>query len=119
MGLIPIDRFKTSKAAIKAAIYVEEIAKANFTIIGIVCMVLAFAAVIYFFYTLRYKKKVFLSASFVLVFGLQLLLDGTFQPVILNHKSIKDFSHQIENEIGDSEIYQFINDRMLRFYITI
>ena len=116
--LISIERYKTSKAAIKAARYAEEIANAEFSIIGIACIVIALCTIGFFIYTLRNKNRVFISATFALVFGLQFMLDGTIQPVILNHKSIKNFSHQIEKEIGNEPIYQYIGVDMLRFYIT-
>ena len=117
-GVIEPERYLSGRTAVKLARYTQVIEDAPFTIIGLVGLGMCILCFALFFRNAMQRKRVFISSSFALIFGLQFLLDGMLQPMILNDKSMKNFSYSIGQTIGNAPLYQYISVDMLRFYIT-
>ncbi len=118
LGLLEPERYLSGKTAVKLARYTHVIESSDYTIIGLVSIGICLLCIALFFRNAIDKKRIYISSSFALIFGVQFLLDGMIQPIILNNKSIKNFSYEINKAIGDQPVYQYISIDMLRFYIT-
>lgn len=59
----------------------------------------------------------YLYSVVALFFWLQILLDATILPTVLNAKSMRPFAHQIEQIIPEGKIYSYVGTPMLRFFI--
>ena len=59
----------------------------------------------------------YLYSVVALFFWLQILLDATILPTILNAKSMRPFAQQVEELIPEGKIYSYVGAPMMRFFI--
>ncbi|WP_455497442.1 ArnT family glycosyltransferase [Coprobacter sp.] len=59
----------------------------------------------------------YLYSVVALFFWLQILLDATILPTILNAKSMRPFAHKVEQIIPEGKIYSYVGAPMMRFFI--
>ncbi|MDM8268136.1 glycosyltransferase family 39 protein [Barnesiella viscericola] len=71
-----------------------------------------------------YKSKRYLTYNnryvysvVALFFGIQLMLDASTLPVILNAKSMKPFADKVVAEVPEGKIYSYVSVPMLHFFI--
>lgn len=71
-----------------------------------------------------YKSKRYLTYNnryvysvVALFFGIQLMLDASTLPVILNAKSMKPFADKVVAEVPEEKIYSYVSVPMLHFFI--
>lgn len=71
-----------------------------------------------------YKSKRYLTYNnryvysvVALFFGIQLMLDASTLPVILNAKSMKPFADKVIAEVPEGKIYSYVSVPMLHFFI--
>lgn len=71
-----------------------------------------------------YKSKRYLTYNnryvysvVALFFGIQLMLDASTLPVILNAKSMKPFADKVIDEVPEGKIYSYVSVPMLHFFI--
>lgn len=71
-----------------------------------------------------YKSKRYLTYNnryvysvVALFFGIQLMLDSSTLPVILNAKSMKPFADKVVAEVPEGKIYSYVSVPMLHFFI--
>lgn len=71
-----------------------------------------------------YKSKRYLTYNnryvysvVALFFGIQLMLDASTLPVILNAKSMKPFADKVVSEVPEGKIYSYVSVPMLHFFI--
>ena len=71
-----------------------------------------------------YKSKRYLSYNnrylysvVALFFGIQLMLDASTLPAILNAKSMKPFADKVVSTVPNGEIYSYVESSMMRFFI--
>ncbi len=59
----------------------------------------------------------YLYSVVALFFWLQILLDATILPTVLNAKSMRPFAEKVEELIPEGKIYSYVSTPMLRFFI--
>ncbi len=71
-----------------------------------------------------YKSKRYLTYNnryiysvVALFFGIQLMLDASTLPVILNAKSMKPFADKVIEAVPEGKIYSYVSEPMLHFFI--
>ena len=71
-----------------------------------------------------YKSKRYLTYNnryiysvVALFFGIQLMLDASTLPIILNAKSMKPFADKVIAEVPEGKIYSYVSTPMLHFFI--
>lgn len=71
-----------------------------------------------------YKSKRYLTYNnryiysvVALFFGIQLMLDASTLPVILNAKSMKPFADKVIAEVPEGKIYSYVSTPMMHFFI--
>ena len=71
-----------------------------------------------------YKSKRYLTYNnryiysvVALFFGIQLMLDASTLPVVLNAKSMKPFADEVIAEVPEGKIYSYVSTPMMHFFI--
>ena len=118
-GIIHPENFLSGKPAYRVGTYIDIIETTPYSVISYISMFVAIFIFLYFAFSKGLKSNGFKSfvVAIALVMGLQLFLDGTLLPTVLNHKSVRNFAHQIEAEIQETPIYGYIPMEHMRFYI--
>ena len=65
---------------------------------------------------LTYNNR-YLYSVVALFFGIQLMLDASTLPAILNAKSMKPFADKVVSTVPNGEIYSYVESSMMRFFI--
>ena len=65
---------------------------------------------------LTYNNR-YVYSVVALFFGIQLMLDASTLPVILNAKSMKPFADKVVAEVPEEKIYSYVSVPMLHFFI--
>lgn len=118
-NLLEPEHFLSPQTAAKLSQHTDALQTAPLTFISVVSIIVALTFVFAFVRDIRFKMigaKLMFSVI-GLVFGMQILLDGTLQPAILNYKSTKGFAAEVAAIVPEGKVYGFINDRFLRYYI--
>ena len=118
-GLIQPENILSGKTAVKIGQYSSAIENAPWSFIAIISLIVSIVVLANFIREDRLKHFDirFMGNVIALVFGLQIMLDGLIQPLVLNHKSIKDFAYEVQSKVPEGKIYGYIPVDMLRFYI--
>ncbi len=64
---------------------------------------------------LTYNNR-YLYSVVALFFGIQLMLDASTLPAILNAKSMKPFADKVVSTVPNGEIYSYVESSMMRFF---
>lgn len=67
---------------------------------------------------LTYNNR-YLYSVVALFFGIQLMLDASTLPAILNAKSMKPFADKVVSTVPNGEIYSYVSSSMMRFSLLI
>ncbi len=98
--------------------YVEALSQSwdfLFVAIGVILVIL-----IYDIYKskrhLTYNNR-YLYAVVLLFFGIQLMLDASVLPTVLNTKSMKPYAENVITTVPEGKIYSYVSEPMLHFFV--